>query len=187
LDRDLKIELIRLANRDLPSALLSGSVDLFIAPQEAELDSLASTPLFDDRLVGVFAPSGADVPSGTVGAQVFEALRYLAFQYHPAHGFEYERFFQPAGIVPKTINRVESVSAILAMVNAGYGASILPAWCVADAAAGGRVIVRELSPGPIDLSWSLYGALKDAENRQHVMTATVVALRELRPRDDGRG
>lgn len=187
LDRDLKIELIRLANRDLPSALLSGSVDLFIAPQEEELESLASTPLFEDRLVGVFPPSAADVPGGAVAAQTFEALRYLAFQYHPAHGFEYERFFQPAGIVPRTINRVESVVAILTMVSAGYGVSILPAWCVADAATAGRVVARELSPGPIDVRWSLYGTLKATENRQHVLPTTVAALRELRPRAGDRG
>ncbi|UVK37410.1 LysR family transcriptional regulator [Mesorhizobium sp. AR10] len=171
----LKLELVRLANHDLQSAINAGSADLFLSPRSPELENLPSIPLFQDRLVGVVPLSGqTDTP---LQAEFFGRQRYLAFSYHPAHGFEYERFFSPAGVWPREIVRIESTSAIIELVAAGFGASILPAWCVTQDAALRRVALGELAPEPIHITWHVFGRSKLMEGNASILNTLASAIR----------
>lgn len=157
-DLPWKVELIRLAHDDLGPAITSGRADLFLAPSSPELENLPSYPLFEDTLVAVLPPD-AD-PGTPISAEFFETRRFLAFSYHPAQGFEYERYLSPAGVIPKNLLRVESAAAIIELVAAGFGVSILPMWCALEGATSGRVVVRELAPEPLRIGWHFFGRAK---------------------------
>ncbi|MGX8013599.1 LysR family transcriptional regulator [Mesorhizobium sp. ORM8.1] len=173
-----KLELVRLANHDLQSAVVTGSADLFLSPGSPELESLPSIPLFDDRLVGVVPLS--DQTDAPLSADFFKKQRYLAFSYHPAHGFEYERFFSPAGVWPKEIVRIESTSAIIELVAAGFGASILPAWCVTQDAALRRVALTDLAPEALQVTWHVFGRSKLMEGNVSILNTLASAIRSFR-------
>lgn len=171
----LKLEFIRLANHDLQSAINAGSADLFLSPASSEFENLPSLPLFGDRLVGVVPLSSR--ASAPLTADFFGRQKYIAFSYHPAHGFEYERYFSPAGVWPKEIVRIESTSAIIELIAAGFGASILPAWCVTQDAASRRVALGELAPEPMHIMWHVFGRSKLMEGNVSVMDTFASAIR----------
>ncbi|CAH2397045.1 LysR family transcriptional regulator [Mesorhizobium escarrei] len=171
----LKLELVRLANHDLQSAVIAGSADLFLSPTSLEFENLPSLPLFGDRLVGVVPISSR--ASAPLAADFFKKQKYLAFSYHPAHGFEYERYFSPAGVWPKEIVRIESTSAIIELVAAGFGASILPAWCVTQDAASRLVALSDLAPEPIHIMWHVFGRSKLMEGNVSILNTFASAIR----------
>jgi LysR family transcriptional regulator for metE and metH len=166
--------LVRLANHDLQSAIIAGSADMFLSPASPELESLPSLPLFQDRLVGVVPLSSQT--GAPLAADFFRKQRYLAFSYHPAHGFEYERYFSPAGVWPKEIVRTESTSAIIELVAAGFGASILPTWCITPDAAPRRVALGDLAPEPIHITWHVFGRSKLIEGNAGILNAVATAI-----------
>ncbi|UVK51824.1 LysR family transcriptional regulator [Mesorhizobium sp. AR02] len=170
----LKLEFVRLANHDLQSAIIAGSADLFLSPGGPELESLPSMPLFQDRLVGV-VPSSTQT-SAPLAAEFFRKQSYLAFSYHPAHGFEYERYFSPAGVWPKEIVRIESTSAIIELVAAGFGASILPAWCVPRDAASRGITLCDLAPQPVHVTWHVFGRSKLMEGNVSILNTFAAAI-----------
>lgn len=171
----LKLELVRLANHDLQSAIIAGSADLFLSPGSPELESLPSIPLFQDRLVGV-VPLSAQT-GAPLAAEFFGKQRYLAFSYHPAHGFEYERYFSPAGVWPKEIVRIESTSAIIELVAEGFGASILPAWSVPPDVALRGVTLCDLAPEPVHVTWHVFGRSKLMEGNVSILNTVASAIR----------
>ena len=109
-------------------------------------------------------------------ADFFRKQRYVAFSYYPAHGFEYERYFSPAGVTPKEIVRVESSTAIVELVAAGFGASILPEWCVRRDAASARITLRELAPEAINVTWHAFGRAKFIEGDAKILDAVASAI-----------
>ena len=170
----LKLELVRLPNRDLQSAVIAGNADLFLSPGSPEFENLPSIPLFQDRLVGV-VPFSSQI-AAPLEAKFFSRQRYLAFSYHPAHGFEYERYFSPAGVWPQEIVRIESTCAIIELVAAGFGASILPAWCATQDAALQRVALSNLAPETLHITWHIFGRSKLMEGNAGILNTVASAI-----------
>ena len=124
--------------------------------------------------MGVLPP--ATEVEGALPADFFRKQRYVAFSYYPAHGFEYERYFSPAGVSPKEIVRVESSTAIIELVAAGFGASILPEWCVRRDAASARIVLRELAPETIHVTWHAFGRAKLMEGNAKILDSVASAI-----------
>jgi LysR family transcriptional regulator for metE and metH len=113
----------------------TGSADMFLSQGSSELESLPSLPLFQDRLVGVVPfPSQTNAPLAADSSRT-KVSRLLI---PPGARLRVRTLLQSGGRLAQDIVRIESTNAIIELVAAGFGASILPAWCVIQDAVSHR-------------------------------------------------
>lgn len=112
--------------------------------------------------------------------------RYFTYSLAVAPGHEWEAVFRPAGIAPRRISRVEMPEAIVDMVRAGFGVSVLSRWAVEPELRDGTLIARPLTPSGLWLrSWLVTraGLPPDAPARRF----TALSAQWSQESDDGRG
>lgn len=178
---EARIELLRCSNVELRNALHAGRADCFIAPHDDHFSDLKSIPMFEDELLAIFPPQ---VPNQTktVAASDFEGWQHIAFQSHPSPGFEYERFFQRGGFIPRDVFQVETSCGVLSLVAAGQGASIMPAWCIVQEHSAGLVSARMLAPQRLHVTWELYCAVALTAAKREMLDALAAVLKSSTPR-----
>lgn len=150
------------------ASLAARNSDLVLAPghPEGDIDLL---PLFDDELVFVCAPGHplADETVVSAGDLVDETL--LTYNAFPTPGFEYDRFVRPTGHSPRIVRVVRQTSAIIELVAAGTGVSILSRWATAPFVASGRLAVARCGPDGLPIPWHV------AVRRNDVAAAAIAA------------
>jgi LysR family transcriptional regulator for metE and metH len=121
-----------------------------VAVHELPAEPLRALVPPDSPLAGQSAVSAADLaPHG-----------FLSYGDIPQPGFEFEGFFRPAGVFPARIVRIESTSAIAAMVAAGLGVSILADTAARTAAGRAGVAVVPLAGPALSVPWQLLVSLQ---------------------------
>ncbi|WP_051559955.1 LysR family transcriptional regulator [Marinobacterium jannaschii] len=150
----LQLELVASATQHPVRSLQDGSVDLVMAPGDLSAASIDSTPLFDDELVLVVPPDHPLATRSWIKAEDLLQQTYLTYSGSAQPGFEYERFIRPSGIIPLQVKVVEMTDAIVELIAAGFGVSILSRWAVSAALETNRVAVVQVSSQGLDLGWS---------------------------------
>src|SRR5690625_2251802 len=152
--RDPDIELDLVVEVDAAGdALASGSVDLVLAPGEPG-GAVELTPLFVDELVLVAAP---DHPlAGRQHVEVADLVdqTYLTYNPTPTPGFEYDRFIRPGEHYPGVVRVVPQTSAIVELVAAGAGVSILSRWALSPSIESGRITAIRCGSDGLPLTWN---------------------------------
>lgn len=150
----IQIEIVASATAHPRRSILQAEVDLVLVPGPFSGPGLESMPLFQDRLVLI-----TDIGHKLAKKQWIEAEQLVnedvltyGRDYYP--GFEYERFIRPAGITPQRVKIIEMVGAIVELVSAGQGISVLSRWAIEPSVAAGRVCEVQLGPKGLDLAWS---------------------------------
>lgn len=129
-------------------------VDLavIVVPDDEPVVEPIFEPLVDDRLVGIVR---ADHPAARRGAleptDIGEAS-YLTAGDRPRHGFEHHEFFEPAGVRPYRLRKVESLAMILRLIRSFGAVTVQPAIAVRDAPLDGLCVVP-LRDTEIDVRW----------------------------------
>jgi LysR family transcriptional regulator for metE and metH len=159
----VEIELIRAAARDGVHPLATGDADAALWPKPVAYPGIEAACLFEEPLAAFVPPDDPLAARDALVPADFAARTYLTYGDMPEAGFEFERFFRPAGAYPQQIVRIESVSAILAFVEAGAGVSILAASSGARARAERRLAQVPLAGLGMTLSWHLLTAASIAE------------------------
>ncbi len=118
----------------------------------------ADTPRGDvlsaDRLVGVVsvthpaASRGELMPSDILGAT------YVTAGDRPAHGFEHHEFFEPAGLRPHRLRKVESLAMALRLIRSFGGITVQPTLALRTPPLDGLMVVP-LAGCPIPVRWEL--------------------------------
>ena len=162
------VELDLLAIGDDPGpALADRTVDLVLAPGEPSGDHVL-VPVLDDELVVVCAPHHPLADAGSVEAVDLAHETYLTYNALPSPGFEYDRFIRPAGGPPRIVRVVPQTSAIIEMVAADVGVSILSRWATRPLVDSGRIATARCGGEGLAITW--HGA-----HRRNDETATAVA------------
>lgn len=148
---EVGLDLVVLTDTPGPS-LASRDVDLVLAPGTPAGDH-DLTPVFDDELVLVCAPWHSFAGVETIDAADLSPEIYLTYNAQPTPGFEYDRFVRPGGEAPRVVKVIPQTSAIIELVAAGVGVSILSRWATADAVAAGRLMSARCSPEGLPIRW----------------------------------
>lgn len=107
-----------------------------------------------DQLVGVVtethpaASRGELIPSDIVGAT------YVTAGDRPAHGFEHHEFFEPAGVRPHRLRKVESLAMALRLIRSFGGITVQPTLALRTPPLDGLMVVP-LAGRPIPVRWEL--------------------------------
>ncbi|MEH6824625.1 MAG: LysR substrate-binding domain-containing protein [Motiliproteus sp.] len=150
----IQLELVASATQNPLQNLQEGTVDVVLAPGHLAIPGIDSIPVFQDELVLVASSKHKLATKQFIEATDLVGEDYLTYSKSAQPGFEYERFIRPSGVVPHLVTVVEVTDAIVELIAAGFGVSILSRWAVQSAIKNERISVVRLGEGKLDLGWS---------------------------------
>ena len=159
------------------AAVRRHDVDMVLVSGDVIAKDLSVYPLFEDALVAVAAAGHAWQDQDNVTPQEISAQTYIAHHTNPEAGREYERLFRPHDLLPHQVIRAGVTEAVLALVSAGQGVTVLPYWTAQYYAKVYDLCVRPVAAEQTAISWQLVAA-KGLSNEPH-MQAVIDALRSI--------
>lgn len=149
----IDVEVVPNVSRDPVAALRERLIDVAIMPVRIRLESLRSLELFSDEMVAVL-PSSHRM-SGRRYLDVGDLIDepYVTDAVTPETGREYERLFEPSGVRPARVLRAGQTQAVIALVRASFGVTILTRRTVAPYLAAGDLSVVRLTRKGLYLTW----------------------------------
>lgn len=150
----IQLELVASATQNPIRNLQEGTVDVVLAPGHLAIPGIDSIPVFQDELVLVTHANHVLATKQFIEATDLEGEEYLTYSKSAQPGFEYERFIRPSGTVPHLVTVVEVTDAIVELIAAGFGVSILSRWAVHSAIKSKSVSVVKVGKDSLDLGWS---------------------------------
>jgi LysR family transcriptional regulator for metE and metH len=126
--------------------------DLVIAGYKVESDQVSSYPLFTDDLVCIVSQ---DSP---LASRPFVEFKDLADQClignkEKSRNGLYQKIFKHLNIEPKKYMMIEQSQAMIEMVAAGFGLSIVPRWAVKEILEFNRLAALPITRKGIDVTW----------------------------------
>jgi len=151
---NIDIQIMAGNRRDMVGSLLDRHIDLAITAGGAPHTATERVPLFQDPLVFICAPEHPLAAENSVSAAEIEGQRFITFTKTPEPDQEFARLFRPERRYPVWTASVELPEAIIELVAADQGTSILAKWAVEPHVAAGRIVAIPLAPNPILVDWT---------------------------------
>jgi LysR family transcriptional regulator for metE and metH len=148
-------------------ALLEGKLDVAIVTQSIRHDHVRMRPLFEDEHAAIVAPDHPFATRPFVRAQDFASERLLLYSSSPDDSFTIQRILRPAGVMPQRVSFVMLTEAILEMVKARLGITVMQTWAIEPALRAGDVRAIPITAAGIHRRWHA-ATLKAADSVAHV-------------------
>ena len=135
-------------------ALLEGKLDVAIVTQSVRHDQVRVRPLFEDEHAAIVAPDHPFAkrafvrPAGSCRGAAAPLLELAGRQLHDS------AILRPAGVVPQRVSFVMLTEAILEMVKARLGISVMQTWAIEPALRAGDVRAIPITAAGIRRQWS---------------------------------
>jgi LysR family transcriptional regulator for metE and metH len=126
----VEVRVLAEATREPVAALLEGRIDLAVTSAPLDDRRLRHVPLFKDELVAVLPPRHRLASRAFLKAEDF-AGESLILYVPPADSTLIQEVMVPAGVQPARIIQIQLTEAIVEMVAAGFGVSLLARWAIA--------------------------------------------------------
>jgi LysR family transcriptional regulator for metE and metH len=121
-------------------ALVDGRLDLAIVTEPVRHPHLRVRPLFEDEHAAIVAPDHAFAARAFVRPEELAEERLLLYSSSPDDSFTIEKILRPAGVTPRRVSFVMLTEALLEMVKARLGVSVMQTWAIEPALAAGDVV-----------------------------------------------
>jgi LysR family transcriptional regulator for metE and metH len=135
-------------------ALLEGRLDLAVVTQPVHNKQLRVRPLFEDEHAAIVAPDHPFAARRFVRPEDFAGERLLLYSGSAEESFTMRQILRPAGVEPERISFVMLTEAIVAMVKARLGISVMQTWAIEPAIRSGDVRAIPITPAGIHRQWS---------------------------------
>lgn len=129
-------------------------VDVAIVYDHIDAGSLQYTFLFDDDLVAVMSPSHALAKPALLHPRELSGQHLILYDIPPSDSFVQRHILRPEAVVPTKVSRVPLTEAILELVRANLGISILARWAVAPQLASAELVGIPLDTPGARRRWS---------------------------------
>ncbi len=149
------VELQVMANvaRDPVHALTNRQVDITVTSGNAQPIGTYQLPLFTDELLFIVSPDHPLADKPYVDGSDIEGEDFVTYALTPEPDREFARLFRPSESYPRWAATVELPEAIVELVAAGQGSSVLAGWAVRPAIKAGRIVGARVSKEGINVSW----------------------------------
>ncbi len=171
----IELQVVALAGRDTATALTNRDVDLVIRSGREEPSGFAFRPLFEDELLFIMPPAHRHSAKGFIEADDIVGERFITTTKVPRADQEFALFFRPNESYPRWTATVEMPEAIVELVAAGRGSSILAAWAVRAAIDQGRILGAKLGPEGLQVPWRVMLRAEDRERGPVAETAEALS------------
>jgi LysR family transcriptional regulator for metE and metH len=148
----IDVKIIVEATGDPISALLDGVIDIGLVNSRRQNHKVRYQPIFRDEFV-VIVPTGHPLGSKRYASPADFVDEHLIIYSAPEDNRAFRRILVPAGITPKRVSSVRLTEAIVEMVRAGLGISILSKWSIAHQLEGGAVQGVQLTKRGFFRTW----------------------------------
>lgn len=166
-DLPCDVDFIRIGYADVAAAVSSRRADLgvVVSPRNAPVIAAGATEVGVDELVGVVRADHPAARRGVLEPDDVAMATYLTAGDRPAHGFEHHEFFEPAGVRPQRLRKVESLAMILRLMRTFGGVTVQPAMAVKAAPLDGLAVVP-LAEVHIPVVWTVLLRPSAGDNEQ---------------------
>jgi len=134
-------------------ALLDGKLDVAIVTQPIRHDRLRLRPLFEDEHAAIVAPDHPFAKRAFVRPEDFASERLLLYSSSPDDSYTIQTILRPAGVAPRRVSFVMLTEAILEMVKARLGVSVMQTWAIEPALRAGDVRAIPITATGIHRQW----------------------------------
>lgn len=163
---DVRLQVAPDPSLDPLAALKAKLVDLAILPAPTTIGYFSFLPLFVDELVAVLPADHPKAQEAWLSARDFKDETYLANYPKRDAGHEYDRFFEPAGVVPDRLLHLGTAETCLAFVRAGKGVTILTRRSAEQYAAPFGLALVSLTPSGVAIEWN--AAMRHGDMETHI-------------------
>ncbi len=150
---DVGIQVVAAAARSPLGSLADHTVDLIILSGENTASRLETVHLFDDELLFIMPPDHRLAGKPCIEAGDIVGEDFITYTRIPEPDREYAKLFRPNDAYPNWTETVELPEAIVEMVAAGLGTSVLAGWAVGGAIRSGRIVGSRVGPDGVSVPW----------------------------------
>ena len=151
---EVDLELVAGATDDPIPALLGGVIDLAIVHRPVRDSRIRLRPLFKDEMVVVMPPTHRLSRAPFVAAQDLAPEHLILYSIPREANLVFRDVLIPAGVSPKRVTHIQLTEAIVELVKAGLGLSVLARWSVAPQLERGELVARPLTRAGRFRHWS---------------------------------
>ena len=173
----VSVQLVADTGLDPIAAVRRHDIDMALMSGDIVVKDLDVHPLFEDTLVAVAAASHVWQGQASVTPQDISQQVYIAHHTNPEAGREYESLFRPHDVLPRQVIRAGVTEAVLALVNAGQGVTVMPYWTTQYYAKMYALCVRPIVADQVAINWQLVAG-KGFVSAPH-MQAVVDSMRSI--------
>lgn len=135
------------------AGLLEGKLDLAIVNRQPVDRRLRIRPLFEDEHAAIVHPAHPFAARAFVTPEQLAAERLFLYSRTLEDSFIVRRVMRPAGVEPTSVTFLQLTEAMLEMVKARMGVSVLPVWSIAPALESGAVTAVRITRGGVFRRW----------------------------------
>jgi LysR family transcriptional regulator for metE and metH len=150
---EVELRIVADATRRPLDALKEGRLDLALVSTPVRDRRVVATPLFADELVAVMAPDHPLAGRPWLRPADFAAESLILYT-APEESTAFQKLLVPAGVAPRQLSEIQLTEAIVEMVKAGLGISILAHWSVAPQVAAGTLRAVPLGRRGLLRNWT---------------------------------
>ena len=134
-------------------ALLDGKLDLAILNGDPKDARLRLRPLFEDEHAVIVAPGHPFAGRAFVTPRQIATERLFLYSRSIDDALIVQTVLRPARLEPEDVTLIRLTEAILEMVKAGLGVSVLPTWSIEPALESGAVKAVRITRGGVFRRW----------------------------------
>jgi len=166
----VEVQILPEATRDPVKPLLDGTLDLALVYTPPDREDLALKPLFRDELVAVVPRSHPFAARRHLTARDFRDECLICHFPDLERNVFTRDVLRPAGVTPRRVQAVQLTGAVLAMVAARRGVTVIPRWVLGKERSSRQFRAVRVTPRGLFRVW--YAATR-------VESATLPALASL--------
>jgi LysR family transcriptional regulator for metE and metH len=149
----VEVQIAAQATRRPIAALLEGEIDLAVVTSSVDDKRIVTVPLFEDELCAVVAPDHPFAARAFVEPRDFADQHLYVYTADRRDSYTFTRIFTPAGVEPARVYEVPLTEAILELVKAGLGVSVMARWAIAPALRAGEVRTVRITRSGVQRTW----------------------------------
>ncbi|MEO8432636.1 MAG: LysR family transcriptional regulator [Acidobacteriota bacterium] len=175
------VQIVADATREPIPALLDDRIDLAIVSDPTRNARIRLSPLFRDELVVIMPRGHALAAKAFVDAEDFAGQTLVTYASPREHLTVFQKILIPAGVRPKRWIPMQITEAIVELVRAGQGISVMARWAAQPYARDGQLLLRRLTAPGIHRQWSAATRRLKAPPAHLSAFVRVLARTERRP------
>ena len=163
------------------AGLLEGKLDLAIVNRQPVDRRLRIRPLFEDEHAAIVHVDHPFAGQAFVTPEQLAAERLFLYSRTLDDAFIVRRVMRPAGVEPAQVTFLQLTEAILEMVKARMGISVLPVWSIAPSLESGMVRAVRITRGGVFRRWeaATLAAAPPSEFVEHFLAMVLEHARAL--------
>ena len=144
---EVEVQIMVDATRHPIKSLVAGKLDVALITERPDDSRLRYEPLFRDELVAITAPDHRLAGRRYVRAEDFADEHLIIYSVSEEESTLFQKVLNPAGVRPKQTSQMQLTEAIVEMVKAGLGISVMGRWAVKPQLDSGELVAIPLTSG----------------------------------------